>query len=487
MRRIAVIFDNLLGEFCLSGDNCRSLIFILVLAVFSALISYARGYLEAQNGKKLERDSEENKIPNAKKLQKLFEKSEQRLKYALWSSQMLLVVVESGLFGVCSLGILSDLNKELLENPVIAALTVPVGSILYAFLYIVFIRRLFATIGTARGRKTAHYKSLSLIRFLYVLSLPFYAICHLFTELFVKLFGINTEVPDEDQMTHDEILTLVDMGEESGTIESGEKEMIENVLEFTDVTAGELLTHRTKLTAVELSAKEEEILATIEESGYSRIPVYEEDIDKIVGILSTRLFLLNLRKPKKEQKSLKDLLFAPHFVPESVHATNLLSDMKKNKIHMAVVVDEYGGTAGIVTMEDLLEEIVGNIYDETDDPIAEDTDIQLLSENLWRAKGSVELEKLEETLGVTFPEEVEFETLAGLVLSGLSVIPDEGTQPEVDCHGLHVKVEKIKDRRVESVLVSVLPEEDEESEKEKDKEKSKDKDKDKKDSDKENN
>jgi putative hemolysin len=145
-----------------------------------------------------------------------------------------------------------------------------------------------------------------------------------------------------------------------------------------------------------------------------------------------------------------------------------------------VVVDEYGGTAGIITMEDLLEEIVGKIYDETDDPVSEDANVVLLSENLWRVKGSVILEELEEALGITFPEDVEFETIAGLTLSGLAIIPDEGTQPEVDCYGLHVKVEKIKDRRVESVLVSMLPEKDEEAEK--DKEKSKDK----KDSDKEN-
>lgn len=474
-------FCNPLGEVCLSGDSWRSLIFILVLAVFSAIISYARGYVEAQNSKKLERDDEENKIKGAKKMRALFEKSEKRLKDALWSSQMLLVVVESAFFGAFSLSVLSDINEKLLEHPFAPLLAVLAGGVAYAFFYIVFIRRLFDTLGTARGRKTTRYKSFGTIKVLYLLSLPAYAVFHLFTQLFVKLFGISTEAPDEDQMTHDEILTLVDIGEESGALESEEKEMIENVLEFTDATAGELLTHRTKLTALELNDPEEKILSVIEESGYSRIPVYEDEIDNIVGILSTRLYLLNLRKPFSARQSLKELLFAPHFVPESVHATNLLSDMKKNKIHMAVVVDEYGGTAGIITMEDLLEEIVGNIYDETDDPVAESSDIQLLSENLWRIKGSVILDEIEEALSITFPEDVEFETIAGLTLSGLAIIPDEGTQPEVDCYGLHVKVEKIKDRRVESVLVSILPDEDEEAEK--DKEKSKDK----KDSDKENN
>lgn len=465
-------FGNPLEEVCLSGDSYRSLIFILVLAVCSAVISYARGYIEAQNSKKLERDGEENKIANARKMLALFEKSEERLKDALWTAQMLLLVLESALFGVFSLDVLATIDSALSKNGLFALLAAVVAGLIYAFFYIIFIRRLWETLGTARGRKTEKYKSLSLIRFLYGISLPFYFICHMFTELFVKLFGIDTQVEDEDQMTHDEILTLVDIGEESGALESEEKEMIENVLEFTDSTAGELLTHRTKLTAVELSIKEEELLAIIEESGYSRIPVYEEEIDNIIGILSTRLYLLNQRKPRKDQKSLKELLFAPHFVPESVHATNLLSDMKKNKIHMAVVVDEYGGTAGIITMEDLLEEIVGKIYDETDDPVSEDANIVLLSENLWRVKGSVILEELEEALGVTFPEDVEFETMAGMVLSTLSVIPDEGTQPEAECFGLHVKVEKIKERRVESVLVSLIPEEDPADDKEKEKKES---------------
>lgn len=456
----------------MSGDSWRSLIFILVLAACSAVISYARGYIEAQNSKKLERDGEENKIANAKKMLALFEKKEEQVKDALWSSQMLLVVVESALFGVFSLDVLAAIDGKLPGTSLFALLAATAGGLLYAFFYIVFIRRLFATVGTARGRRTTKYKSLSLIRLLHVLSLPFYFICHLFTGLFVKLFGINTQVEDEDQMTHDEILTLVDIGEESGALESEEKEMIENVLEFTDSTAGELLTHRTKLTAVEVGISEEEMLAVIEESGYSRIPVYEDEIDNIIGILSTRLYLLNKRKPKSQQKTLKELLFAPHFVPESVHASNLLSDMKKNKIHMAVVVDEYGGTAGIITMEDLLEEIVGKIYDETDDPVSEDANIVLLSENLWRVKGSVILEELEEALQITFPEDVEFETMAGMVLSTLSVIPDEGTQPEADCFGLHVKVEKIKERRVESVLVSLIPEEDPADDKEKEKKES---------------
>ena len=348
----------------MSGDSGRRLIIIALLAALSAIISYARGYFEEQNGKKLCRDAEAGS-PHAKKMYAFFSEKEQKAKDALWSAQMLLLCFEGLIFGV----LCHDIMDAIHEKPTFPAdfpdlllnvLVFLAGGLVFAFLYIVFIRRLFAAFGTARGRKTKNYNSYGLIRFLYGLSLPFSCLVNSATKVFVRMLGIGTEALDED-VTQDEILTLVDMGEETGAIESGEKEMIENVLDFTDVTAGDLLTHRTAMTAVPLDISDGELLSVIEETGYSRIPVYKDDIDNIVGILGTKSYLLNRLHKKEEQKSLEELLYDPHFVPESVHATNLLTDMKKNKVHMSVVVDEYGGTAGIITMEDLLEEIVGNI------------------------------------------------------------------------------------------------------------------------------
>ncbi len=444
----------------MSGDSWRRLLIIALLAAVSAVISYARGYLEVQNGKKLERDAEENGGRNAKKFLKIFE-NEQQLRDALWSTQMVLLVFESLILGALCLDVMDEIHKLPVFSPSVPDMMINIfvavlGGGVYAFFYIVFVRRVFAAFGTARGRKTKVYKSYALVKFCYTVSLPFSAVCNFVTKALVKMLGIGTEVLEED-VTQDEILTLVDMGEEIGTIETGEKEMIENVLDFTDVTAGDLLTHRTAMTAVPVDISEEELDKIIEETGYSRIPVYDEDIDNIVGILSTKLYLLNRLHCGKEKKSLSELLYAPHFVPESVHASTLLSEMKKSKVHMSVVVDEYGGTAGLITMEDLLEEIVGNIYDETDDPTTEDEDIVCLSENLWRVKGSAELEKLFETVGINLPEDMEFDTVAGLVFSCLTVIPEDGAKPEVECCGLHIKVEKICERRVEEALVSLLP------------------------------
>ena len=177
-------------------------------------------------------------------------------------------------------------------------------------------------------------------------------------------------------------------------------------------------------------------------------------------MLNTRDYLLNLRLQRP--KSLRQLLREAYFVPESARADVLFRDMQHRKIHLAIVVDEYGGTSGVVSMEDLLEEIVGNIYDEFD-PLEEDEIVQL-GDNLWRVNGSAPLETLQEKLGITLPLDEEYDTLGGLVYSQMTVIPRDGEQPELDVCGLHVKVERIVDRRVASALVSVIPKEDADSE-----------------------
>ena len=197
----------------------------------------------------------------------------------------------------------------------------------------------------------------------------------------------------------------------------------------------------------------EEILRTIRESGMSRFPVYEEDADDIVGILNTRDYLLNAQLPKP--KPLRELLRSAYFVPESVRTDVLFRDMQSKKVHLAIVVDEYGGTSGLVTMEDLLEEIVGNIYDEFDPQ--EEKDIEQVDTNLWRVSGSCELDQVAEALDMEFPEDVESDTLGGLVFAQLSAIPQDGSQIEVDACGLHIKVLELTDRRVEWALVSRIP------------------------------
>ena len=294
------------------------------------------------------------------------------------------------------------------------------------------------------------------------------------TNLMLRLLHINPE-EQEAEVTEEEIRMMVDLGGERGTIEAGEKQMIDNIFEFNNITAEECMTHRTDVTAISVEDTPEEIIALIRESGYSRFPVYEDDLDDIVGVLNTRDYLLNMRA--ESPKPLRDMLRPARFVPESVRADVLFRDMQREKAHLAIVVDEYGGTSGVITMEDLLEEIVGNIYDEYDE--AEQPEIAAISEDEWRVSGGVEIKTLNEALDLDLPTDEEFDTLGGLVFAQLTTIPEDGSQPEVHCFGLTIRVTEITDRRVEWAIVKKdPPPEPEEGEGEK-KDKDKDSDKDK--------
>lgn len=257
----------------------------------------------------------------------------------------------------------------------------------------------------------------------------------------------------KDEVSEDEIMAMVEEGEESGAIETAEKELIENIFEFNNSTAWDVMIHRTDMVTLSLEDDKQTILDTIRQSGLSRFPVYQSDIDDIVGILSTREYLLNATSP--QPLPVKQLLRPAYFVPETVRADLLFRDMQSKKIHMALVVDEYGGTSGLVTLEDLLEEIVGNIYDEFD-PQAEQEIIQL-EDGRWRVSGSADLEELAEAMDITLPdEELDYDTVGGLVFSNLAMIPQDGSRPVVEALGLRIRVEELCDRRVEWALVEKL-------------------------------
>lgn len=268
----------------------------------------------------------------------------------------------------------------------------------------------------------------------------------------LRLLHIDPKA-DEEEVSEDEIRMMVDLGEERGTIEANEKELIDNIFEFNNTTAEDVMVHRTDMVMIWADDPADEILRTIQDSGMSRFPVCEEDADDIIGLLNTRDYLLNAQLA--HPKSLRELLRPAYFVPESVRTDVLFRDMQSKKVHMAIVVDEYGGTSGLVTMEDLLEEIVGNIYDEFDPQ--EEQVIEQLEDNLWRISGSCELDQVAEALNMEFPEDEESDTLGGLVFAQLSAIPEDGSQVAVDTCGLHIQVQNFTDRRVEWALVSKSP------------------------------
>ena len=271
----------------------------------------------------------------------------------------------------------------------------------------------------------------------------------------LRLMRISPE-DEEEEVSEEEIRYMVDVGEEKGTIETSERDMIENIFEFNNITAEDVMVHRTDMRFIWMDSTHDEIIETIRTSGLSRFPVIGEDADDVKGLLIARDYLLN--EERAEKQPLEALIRPAYFVPESVRADVLFRNMQIKKVHLAIVVDEYGGTSGLVTMEDLLEEIVGNIYDETD-PL-EAREITELEPGVFRVAGHCDLDTLRERLGVDIPENDEIDTLSGLIINELSNVPEDGSTFDIDLCGMHVHVDEVRDRRVEWTTVR-LPEKDE--------------------------
>lgn len=287
-----------------------------------------------------------------------------------------------------------------------------------------------------------------------VLFKPMVALLNVCVNATLQLLGLKIEAED-GVASEEDLRMMVENSGEQGTIAQDEQEWIENVFDFGDLTASGAMTPEPEVSAFALDESAEDILATIRETGLSRYPVYKEDINDICGILNARDFLLNLQDP--EPRPLGELLRPAYFVPESVHADQLFKNMQTGKQHFAVVVDEYGGTAGIITIEDLLEEIVGDIFDEFDP--AEPSELTEIDENTWRVSGSMRVEEFADELELTLPEDYSYDTVAGMILSCLPSIPEDGTTPSVEVCGVRFDVQTIEDRKILwAIAHKILPE-----------------------------
>lgn len=292
---------------------------------------------------------------------------------------------------------------------------------------------------------------------------PFVKILSLSTNGLVRLFGMDPHA-NEENVTEEEIRMLVDVGEEKGVIEESQKDMINNIFEFDDLTAGEIMTPRTDVAALDVEDSLEEALRVGVDEGYSRLPVYEEDIDHVIGILHIKDLLPYVGRTLPKEVSLRTLVRETYFVPETKNCGELFSEMTAKRMQMAIVVDEYGGVAGIVSMEDLLESIVGNMQDEFDN---EEEEITQLDDNIFEVDGSTSLEELGDLLQVDLPEG-DYETVGGFLFQQLGRIPGPDEHPEVQYENLVFTVQKMDDRRIDEVHIEVLAVEDEGEKKEKD-------------------
>lgn len=269
------------------------------------------------------------------------------------------------------------------------------------------------------------------------------------TNFFVRLFGVDPFEEDE-KVTEEEIRMMVDVGEEKGAIHETEKEMINNIFEFNNKTVSEIMTHRTDIAALPVEASLEEVITFVNQEKYSRIPIYMDNIDNIVGVLHSK-FLIQYLSDNKSKKDfdLRKLSRKPYYVPASKRTDLLFQELQHNKTHMAVIIDEYGGTAGIVTLEDLIEEIMGNIFDEDDEV---EKEIEKLDEGTYIISGATSLDTVMDFLETDFPVDT-YDTLSGFIIGELGHIPEKGDQPTLEYNGMFFTILEVDEKRITRLKV----------------------------------
>jgi putative hemolysin len=279
------------------------------------------------------------------------------------------------------------------------------------------------------------------------------------TKAIAKICGLNPD-NDEGDVTEEEIIHMVNEGHEQGLIEASEAEMISNIFEYHDKEAQDIMTHRNNIIALDSTMLFADAVDFVLDGKHSRYLVYEENIDRIKGVLHLKDVMRYQRdnhEPNVPIGSLEELLREPEFVPLTKNIHDLFKEMQSQKTQMVIVIDEYGQTAGLIAMEDILEEIVGNIMDEYD---VEEEYIEEKGEDEYIIEGKMPLEELEEKFGISFDEE-EFETLNGFLISKMDKIPDENEQFEVMVDGYQFKILSVQNKMIQSVLVTRKSKEDE--------------------------
>lgn len=280
---------------------------------------------------------------------------------------------------------------------------------------------------------------------------PFIKIVTLSVNAVLKLIGINPN-EDTEEVTEEEILLMVNEGQEKGVIGDEESEMINNIFEFDDKTAMDVMTHRTEIAAVNITDDFDKVLNLAVEERYSRFPVYENSIDNIIGIIHIK----DLLKVNKETFDLNNIMRMPSYVPESQKIDDVFDVLKDTNTHMVVVVDEYGGTAGIVTMEDILEELVGNIRDEYDEEEVIENTVEKIADDTYIVAGLMEIDDINDQLEIEIQND-EFETISGLVIALLGEIPEEDENPEIDYNRFTFTVLKSNEKIIELVKIKINP------------------------------
>ena len=320
------------------------------------------------------------------------------------------------------------------------SISIIIITIILSFFTLVFGELVPKSLAMKNYEKIA-FGTIGIIRAISIITSPFVKFLTLVTNSISKLFGVGEN--EEESVTEEEIKMMVDQGEEKGTIKEEEKELINNVFEFNDITASEIMKHRKDIFAVDINISNDELMEELskEEYRYSRIPVYDETIDEIKGILYIKDVLKNIGK---KNFKVKNVVKDAYFVSQTRLINEVFKELQKNKMQIAIIIDEYGGTAGLITMEDILEELVGDIYDEYD---KEEKEFEKIDENTYIIVGSMPIYDVNKLLNANIPEG-DYDTLSGFLQEKLGRIPEEEENPIIETKEVTYKIEKYEDKRI---------------------------------------
>lgn len=443
-------------------DPLRSIALMIVLILVNAFVSAAEAALIGINEANVRKRAEEGDKKSERLLQMLEANDTyiNTVEFLLVSFNILLGVVFSfSLYGRIRTWLSTVLSVS--DNEFMMRLIMVVIVILLIYIVAVVSFVFPKKLAIKHAEKIAYSYSFGLKAVTAVLY-PILWLADKNTKFLLWLFRVKPEELEES-VTEEEIISIVNEGQEQGVLDSEEAEMISNIIEFDEKEVRDIMTHRKKIVALDASYSIEEALHFMLNESYSRFPLYQENIDDIIGIVHLKDVIRFHLNPELSNLSLCDVASEPYFVPDTQNIDLLLHDMQAKKIHMAVVIDEYGQTAGIVAMEDILEEIVGDIQDEYD---MEEENITAQDEDEYLVTGETDLEELSEHLGIVFDEEdfENFDTLNGLLISKLDRIPMDGETAIIDLCGYQFEIIEAMNKMIRLVRIAkqeeeVVPEE----------------------------
>ncbi|WP_297791156.1 hemolysin family protein [uncultured Anaerococcus sp.] len=331
--------------------------------------------------------------------------------------------------------------------------------ILYTILKVIFVDKIPQRIGVIYPMEITQ-STVGLTRFMIFLIKPIVILTTSVTNLFMKIFGIEA-MNIQKQVTGEQIKSIVQIGEDQGILRPMESKMIHSIMTFDDLLAEEIMTARTDVFMIDLGDRDKEYMSEFVKIKHARIPVYEDEVDNILGIVYTKDYLLEATKVGLRNVDIKKILRPAYFAPDKIETDKLFSDMQKKHIHMAILIDEYGGFSGVVTMEDLIEEIVGDIDDSFDRDIP---DFRENSRDVFVVKGSIGIKDLNEKINIAIDENNEnYDSLAGFIIDRLGYIPDENSNVTINYNGYEIKILYIEDNRIRAVRLRKLKNKEEEN------------------------